>query len=285
VARPKKIGNAWDIVGLPGLAFLTLVFLAPLGAVVWSSLSDPSPSNYTQVLKDPVAVRALVNTVEAAAVVTVACILVGYPVAYWMVHLGKPWRYTLLAATLLPMCSSLLVRGYVITIILATHGPINNALMNLHVISAPLPLIYNRFAVYLALTNILVPFMILPIYAQLRQIDPNLALAAKGLGASPARVFRRITIPLSLNGVAAGGVLVFVLTLGFYVVPALVGGPSGLLVSQLIVQDIQQFLQNGLGSALSVVLILLTFIVLAFTSRFVRIQDLLGLSAGKKASK
>ena len=285
VARRRYSVNGWDVAGVPGLAFLMLVFVAPLVAVVWSSFADPSPRNYSQIFQDPVALRALKNTVEAAAVVTAACILIGYPIAYWMVHLGKFWRFTLMLATLLPLCSSLLVRGYVITIILATHGPINNGLIAIHLISQPLPLIYNRFAVYFALTNILVPFMILPIYAQLRQMDPNLALAARGLGATPATVFRRITIPLSLNGVAAGGVLVFVLTLGFYVVPALVGGPSGLMVSQLIVQDIQQFLQNGLGSALSVVLILLTFVVLAVTSRFVRIQDLLGLGSTEKPPK
>jgi putative spermidine/putrescine transport system permease protein len=277
--------NGWDAVGVPGLAFLVLVFLVPLGALVWSSLSDPSPANYTQIVHDQVAVRSLVNTLEAAAVVTASCIVLGYPIAYWMVTLGRMWRFVLLLATLLPMCSSLLVRGYVITIILATHGPINNALISLHLISSPLPLIYNRFAVYLALTNILIPFMILPIYAQLRQIDPNLTLAARGLGARSSTVFRRITVPLSLNGVAAGSVLVFVLTLGFYVVPALVGGPSGLLVSQLIVQDIQQFLQTGLGSALSVVLILLTFLVLAIMSRFVRLQDLLGLRTKENSTK
>jgi putative spermidine/putrescine transport system permease protein len=284
VARRLR-ANGWDAVGLPGLAFLVLVFLVPLAAVVWSSLSDPSPSNYSRIVHDPVAVRSLVNTLEAAAVVTVSCIVLGYPIAYGMVHLGRFWRLTLLLATLLPMCSSLLVRGYVITIILATHGPINNALISLHLISSPLPLIYNRFAVYFALTNILIPFMILPVFAQLRQIDPNLTLAAKGLGARSSTVFRRITIPLSLNGVAAGGVLVFVLTLGFYVVPALVGGPSGLLTSQLIVQDIQQFLQTGLGSALSVVLILLTFFVLAAMSRFVRLQDLLGLRTKEDSPK
>jgi putative spermidine/putrescine transport system permease protein len=284
VARRLK-ANGWDAVGLPGLAFLVLVFLVPLAALVWSSLSDPSPANYTQIVHDPVAVRALVNTLEAAAVVTVSCIVLGYPIAYGMVHLGRFWRSTLLLATLLPMCSSLLVRGYVITIILATHGPINNTLISLHLISSPLPLIYNRFAVYFALTNILIPFMILPIFAQLRQIDPNLTMAARGLGARSWTVLRRITVPLSLNGVAAGSVLVFVLTLGFYVVPALVGGPSGLLVSQLIVQDIQQFLQTGLGSALSVVLIMLTFVVLAAMSRFVRLQDLLGLRTKENSPK
>jgi ABC-type spermidine/putrescine transport system permease subunit I len=284
VARRLK-ANGWDAVGLPGLAFLVLVFLVPLAALVWSSLSDPSPANYTQIVHDPLAVRALVNTLEAAAVVTVSCIVLGYPIAYGMVHLGRFWRSTLLLATLLPMCSSLLVRGYVITIILATHGPINNALISLHLISSPLPLIYNRFAVYFALTNILIPFMILPIFAQLRQIDPNLTMAARGLGARSWTVLRRITVPLSLNGVAAGSVLVFVLTLGFYVVPALVGGPSGLLVSQLIVQDIQQFLQTGLGSALSVVLIMLTFVVLAAMSRFVRLQDLLGLRTKENSPK
>lgn len=285
MARGRLRANGWDAVGVPGLAYLVLVFLVPLAALVWSSLSDPSPANYTQIVHDPVAVRSLVNTLEAAGVVTLSCIVLGYPIAYWMVHLGRIWRFTLLLATILPMCSSLLVRGYVITIILATHGPINNVLISLHLISSPLPLIYNRFAVYFALTNILIPFMILPIYAQLRQIDPNLALAARGLGARPSTVFRRITVPLSLNGVAAGGVLVFVLTLGFYVVPALVGGPSGLLVSQLIVQDIQQFLQTGLGSALSVVLILLTFLVLAVMSRFVRLQDLLGLRTKETSTK
>jgi ABC-type spermidine/putrescine transport system permease subunit I len=179
---------------------------------------------------------------------------------------------------LLPLCTSLLVRGYAIYLMLAVNGPVNSALTSAHIIHQPLQLLFNQFAVVYALTNVLIPFQILPIYAELRRQDPDLRMAAASLGAGPFTVFRRVTLPLTRNGLVAGALIVFVLALGFYVIPGLVGGTSGNLISQLIDQEVDQYLQLGLGAALSIVLLVMVGIFLVVVSRFVNLREALGLA-------
>jgi putative spermidine/putrescine transport system permease protein len=218
------------------------------------------------------------HTIEVSVLVTIACAVIGYPVAYALAATRGVWRLLIAISLLLPLCTSLLVRGYAIYLMLAVNGPINNTLMSAHIIHQPLQLLFNQFSVVYALTNILVPFQILPIYAELRRQDPDLRLAASSLGARPFTVFRRVTLPLTRNGLIAGALIVFVLALGFYVIPGLVGGTSGTLISQLIDQEVDQYLQLGLGAALSIVLLVMVGIFLIIVSRFVNLREALGLA-------
>jgi putative spermidine/putrescine transport system permease protein len=270
--------NRWDIAGIPAIVFMILLFVVPFGVLVYDSLTQPSPDNYSQVFGSSVYLLIIWHTIEVSVLVTIACAVIGYPVAYALAATRGVWRLLIAISLLLPLCTSLLVRGYAIYLMLAVNGPVNSALTSAHIIHQPLQLLFNQFSVVYALTNILVPFQILPIYAELRRQDPDLRLAASSLGARPFTVFRRVTLPLTRNGLIAGALIVFVLALGFYVIPGLVGGTSGTLISQLIDQEVDQYLQLGLGAALSIVLLVMVGIFLIVVSRFVNLREALGLA-------
>lgn len=260
---------------LPPLLFLAVFFLAPLGHMVVRSLTDPSPANYARVLSSPVYPFALFTTIWMSAVVTAATLLLGYPFAYATHRAGGALRLALLLLVLLPFWSSLLVRSYAWTVLLRDSGIINWLLMQSGLTDAPLGLIGNKFAVIVGMTHILLPFMVLPILASLDRVEPNLLLAASGLGARPMRTFWRVTLPLTLSGVLAGSLLVFVLAIGFYITPAILGGRTAFF-SMLIVMATNQLLDFRFGSALGVILLVCVLLILFVGSRFVRLGDLFG---------
>jgi ABC-type spermidine/putrescine transport system permease subunit I len=182
----------------------------------------------------------------------------------------------LLIAVLLPFWSSLLVRTFAWQVLLRDTGVINRFLLDLGVINEPLALIRTTGGVIIGMSHILLPFMVLPIYAVMRRIDPEFGRAAANLGASPFASFIRIFVPLSLPGVLAGCLLVFILALGFYITPALLGGLRDQMISQLIVQQIQQRLDWGFGTAMSVLLVVITLIILFISSRMIQLRDVFG---------
>jgi ABC-type spermidine/putrescine transport system permease subunit I len=182
----------------------------------------------------------------------------------------------LLIAVLLPFWSSLLVRTFAWQVILRDTGVINRFLLDLGLISHPLTLIRTTGGVIIGMAHILLPFMVLPIYAVMRRIDPEYGRAAANLGAPPFSAFLRVFVPLSLPGVFAGSLLVFVLALGFYITPALLGGLKDQMISQLIVDEVQQALDWGSASAMAVLLMAFTFVVLFVASRIVRLRDVFG---------
>ena len=276
-ARPRV--NRWSALTLPAVVFLVAVFLIPLLAMTLRSVNDPPGaglSNYQQFFTQGAYVRVLTNTFWIALLATVACLVVGYPFAYLMTIVPGRVAGLLLIAVLLPFWSSLLVRTFAWQVLLRDTGVINRFLLDLGVISEPLTLIRTTTGVILGMSHILLPFMVLPMYAVMRRIDPEFSRAAANLGASPASAFLRIFVPLSLPGVLAGCLLVFVLALGFYITPALLGGLKDQMISQLIVQQVQQRLDWGFGTAMSVVLMLITFVVLFVASRAVRLRDVFG---------
>jgi putative spermidine/putrescine transport system permease protein len=207
---------------------------------------------------------------------TVTCLVVGYPFAYLMTVVSGRVAGLLLIAVLLPFWSSLLVRTFAWQVILRDTGIINRFLLDLGLISSPLTLIRTTLGVILGMSHILLPFMVLPLYAVMRRIDPEYGRAAANLGAPPMSAFLRVFVPLSLPGVVAGCLLVFVLALGFYITPALLGGLHDQMISQLIVQQIQQRLDWGFGTAMSVVLMVITLVILFVASRLVRLRDVFG---------
>lgn len=281
--RPRP--NFWTFAGIPGILFLVLAFGVPLVMIIVRSLTDPSPENYLGVLTDPVYRASLWRTVEIAVMVTVLSVVIGYPVAYVMARSSRGVMIFLLAVLMLSFWTSLLVRTFAWQVILNNTGIINSFLMDLGVIQAPLPLIRNLFAVFVGMVHILMPYAILAMYASLRSIPAEVEQAAQSLGARPSKVFLRVTLPLSLPGVVAGGVLVFVLSLGFYITPALLGGPQDALISQSIVLQVQQYLQPGMGSAMAVVLVLLVLVVLFLATRFVGLGRILGVTGTSEDSR
>ena len=276
--------NRWALLVLPATLFLLAFFVVPLLDMSIRSVTEPPDaglSNYTRFFEQEAYVRVLANTFWIASLTTAVCLLIGFPFAYLMTAVPGRIAGLLLIAVLLPFWSSLLVRTFAWQVILRDTGLLNSFLMDHGLTREPLPLVRTTTGVIIGMSHILLPFMVLPIWAVLRRIDPEFSRAAANLGASPATAFRRVVLPLSLPGVLAGCLLVFVLALGFYITPALLGGPRDQMISQLIVEQVQRTLDWGFAAAMSVLLMAFTLAILFVASRAVRVQDVFG-SAGEE---
>jgi putative spermidine/putrescine transport system permease protein len=270
--------DGWALIVLPGLLAIAVLFIWPLAVMAVRSFTDPSPGlgNYERFVASPLAMRSLVSTLTGAAVATLGCLLVGYPYAYVMASASGKLAALLGAIVLIPMAVSFLVRAFALQLLLWDTGVINGFLREIGLIDAPLPLIRNQFAVIFAMTSMLLPLFVLPAFSVMRRIDPDLTRAATILGASPLRAFVRVFLPLSLPGVAAGCLLVFVIALGYYITPALFGDGRTLYLGELIVFYTQR-LDWGLSSAISLILLAVTLLVLWIASRVVAIRDVFGV--------
>jgi len=276
--------NRWAALAIPVLVFLLVCFLAPLAIMAVRSVTDlPKGSegdalaNFRRFFGGEANLRVLGNTFWIAGLSTVGCLAIGYPYAYLM-NLATPrWAGILLIAVLVPFWSSLLVRTYAWQVILRDTGLINSTLQGWGVIDQPLDLYQTTTGVLLGMTQILLPFMVLPLFTTMARIDPELTKAAANLGATPTRAFLRVFLPLSIPGVLAGSLLVFVLALGFYITPALLGSPKDTMLSAFIATRVQQQLDWGLASAMAMVLIVVTLVVLFLASRVIRVRDVFGV--------
>ena len=221
---------------LPILLLYLIFFVYPLGRLFPISCFEPNFTlkNYVQFFKEPVYFSILLRTLRVSAIATVVCLIVGYPVAYSLAHAKGKRLVIFFACIILPFWTSILVRNYAWIVILQRKGLINTLLQWVGLIDEPLRLLYTEPAVMVGMIHFLLPLMILPIYSVLKGIDANLVLAAYNLGASPWSAFLRITFPLSLPGVGAGMSIVFIIGLGFFITPALLGGPKNLMISTLI---------------------------------------------------
>jgi ABC-type spermidine/putrescine transport system permease subunit I len=220
-------------------------------------------------------IRVFGITLQIALVTTIFTLLLGYPVAYALSSLSPGRANLLMILVLIPFWTSILVRSYAWMVLLGQEGIINEGLLAAGAISQPMQLLNTRLAVYVGMIHILLPFMILPLYAVMRGIDRNLLRAAGNLGAPPAAVFRRIFLPLSLPGVAAGCLLVFILSLGFYITPALLGGQRDVMISMLIQQQISQ-LKWGFGAALALVLLVMALGIYLIFTRLLGVERVYG---------
>ena len=247
----------------PLLLFMLVFYALPVLAMLLRSVAEPSwtLANYKALAGDTVFLHVFWTTLHTALAVTAGCLLLGYPVALALVRPGRTAAVALVIV-LLPFWTSILVRSYAWMVLLGRRGLLNEALLAGGIIDHPLRLLNTPIAVHVAMIHILLPYMILPIANALRQIDPSLSRAALGLGATPSRVFREVTLPLSMPGVAAGVLLVFVLSLGFYITPALVGGPRDMTIAMLIAQQVDQ-LNWPYAACLSAALLLVTLCIMA----------------------
>jgi ABC-type spermidine/putrescine transport system permease subunit I len=251
----------------PLLVFMLVFYALPVLAMLMRSVAEPSwtLANYQALAGDSVFLHVFWTTLRTAVAVTCGCLLLGYPVAMTLVRSDRTAGVALIVV-LLPFWTSILVRSYAWMVLLGRHGLLNEALLAVGVIEHPLRILNTSIAVHIAMIHILLPYMILPIANALRQIDPSLSRAALGLGATPFRVFREVILPLSMPGVAAGVLLVFVLSLGFYITPALVGGPRDMTVSMLIAQQVDQ-LNWPYAACLSAALLAATLAIMAVFQR------------------
>lgn len=270
----SRNARSWNLLIWPGLIFMGALFLLPFIQTAVRSLTDPGPENYAIFGDDPVYLRSLLTTFGTALLVTLVALVLAYPYAYLM-YRARPWAAgVLMLLVLLPFFTSLLVRTYAWTVWLQQTGIINSALLNLGVIDSPLALMRNTLGVTIGMTHSLLPFMVFPIYASMRGVAPNLMPAAMSLGAPGRLAFRTVFVPLTTTGILSGSLIVFVMSLGYYVTPALLGSPSNAMLSEHVVNQVEQQLEFGLGSALGMVLLLVTLVVLFLGTRLVRFRDI-----------
>lgn len=262
---------------LPAM-FLAVFFIVPLFGIVVRSLGWPgvTVAYYGRILRVPAYFAVTRNTFEIATGVTVSCLLMGYPIAYALANSRPRVARFVLVLVIIPFWTSLLVRNYAWMVLLGNNGLMNNLLNKLGLIDAPLPLLYNRFGVLVGMTHILLPYMVLSIFAVLRGIDPSLTRAAHNLGAGPLRAFWYVYLPLSGPGIIGGCLLVFIMALGFFVTPALLGGAKGIMLSMVIENQINQVVNWELASALAIFLLVITLPLLLLLFRHFAPERLVG---------
>ncbi len=219
-------------------------------------------------------IRVFVRTFWMSFVVTIWCLLLGYPVAWMLASLPVRYSNLVMILVLLPFWTSLLVRTASWIIVLQKEGIINKILMWTHITSEPLPLVFNRFGVYVAMVHILLPFMILPLYSVMKNIPPSLMRAASSLGANPITAFLKVYLPQSKPGISAGCLLVFILAIGYYITPALVGGPKDQMLSYFIAFFTNNTINWGMASGLAVLLLTATIVLYTVFNRFIGIERL-----------
>jgi len=261
-AAPSKRGGRLGLLAPAGL-LLIVGLIVPLVIMLWYAFTDPSVGlgNFRWYLGDAVQQRILLRTFTTAVNVTVVCVLLGYPYAYAMVAAGPKLRAVLTLLVLVPFWTSLMVRTFAWVILLQDHGPVRTLLATLGL--GEVQLIRTNLGVVIGMSQILLPFFVMPLYAVITNIDRRLILASSGLGAGPLTSFFRIWLPLSLPGVGAGSLIVFISSLGFYVTPALLGSPGNSLISQQIFTQVNGLLQWGRAGTMGVVLVVITFAILA----------------------
>ncbi len=220
--------------------------------------------------------RILVRTFYVSGVVTLFCLLLGYPLAYWLSTLRPRHANLLMIVVLVPFWTSILVRVAAWIVLLQREGLVNKALLSLGVIADPLTLLFNRTGVIISMTHILLPFMILPLYSVMQSVPQTYLRAAVSLGSPPLAAFFRVYVPQTWPGIGAGGLLVFILSIGYYVTPALLGGAADQMISYYIAQYVNQYVNWGLAAALSALLLAATLVLYAVYRRVVKTELSMG---------
>jgi putative spermidine/putrescine transport system permease protein len=261
----------------PAAALIGVFLLLPYLNIVVMSFRMPatglpygtgfSLDGYARFFSDAYYLTAMGQTLWLGAVTTLVCLLLGFPVAFQLARMNSRWRGPLYGIVLSPLLVGIVVRSYGWTILLGNNGVINRALREAGLIKVPLPLMYNSFGIVVALAHVFLPFMIMPILSSLQLVDPALENAARSLGATRATVLRRIVLPLAMPGVQSGMILVFVLAVSAYVTPVLVGGMRVKTMAVVIVDTLLDQFQWPFGSALALMLALISaLVIVAFVS-------------------
>lgn len=265
----------------PFFAIIGFVFVYPIAQLLFISFTEPTLTiaNYERVVGNPVYARVLMRTLWTAVLVTGLSVILGFPVAYYMSRARGVVVALVAVCVILPLWSSVLVRTAAWSFLFQREGLINSALMATGLTSEPLRLLYTQGAVVIAMTHVLLPFMILPIYGALRNIPDDYLRAAAVLGASRFRTFVEVILPLSLPGVVSGSLLVFLTALGFFITPALLGSPQELMIATLVSQQIREVLDWPFAAALVGVLTLFVTVLAIVFSKTLRFDRLMGGAA------
>jgi len=274
----KAAGFGWWLLILPAVLLLGVFYVAPILQVLAISVTEPTPGfgNYERLWTSAGVQRVIVTTLRICVITTVLALLLGYAIAYAITLASPRARGWWMLAVLVPLWISVLVRAFAWVTLLRRQGLVNNGLMGSGLISEPLPLVWNEFGIIVGMVHYMVPFAVLPMLASMREIDPRLLAAARGLGAARREVFRLVFLPLSLPGVIAAGVLVFIFSLGFYITPAILGGGKTLMAAEWISLQILDLIRWGLGTMMATMLVLAILLTLLVFSRIVDLRRIFG---------
>jgi putative spermidine/putrescine transport system permease protein len=261
------------LLALPALVVIVLFFLIPVGLILAQSVLDPAPTTrfYVQLFTTPEYLTVFLISFKIALLTSAISMVASYPVAYLLVIAPPPVRSIMLTLILLPFWTNVLIRCYAWMLMLQTKGLVNTLLVGwTHLFAAPLLLVFNFTGVIIGMVHYVVPINILVLYSVMKAIDLRLVQAAKGLGANPLRAFAAVFVPLSLPGVRAAAMLIFVISLGFFVTPALLGGRTEITAAMLVTTYFSDVLNWGFGSAIATVLLVVTVIGLCLYFAFQR---------------
>ena len=291
VARVQRgKGGRFAVIGVPYL-WLAIFFVVPFLIVIKIAFSETqlaqppygplyevgadghvavtaTAENFKSLLADAFYLKAYLKSLKMALVSTFFALLIAYPMAYGIARAKQPWRNALLMLVVLPFWTSFLIRVYAWKVLLQGNGPLNGLLLALGVIDEPLQILYTDFAIYLGIVYSYLPFMLLPLYAALERLDPTLNEAAADLGATPRRVFLSITLPLSVPGIVAGCLLVFIPAVGEFVIPELLGGPDAAMIGRVLWNEFFANRNWPVASAVAVVMLLALVVPIMLFQRY-----------------
>lgn len=278
IARLVGQRNLYWLLILPALFMMVVFFVYPLARVLWVSVTEPAPglANYGLLFTSPAVQRIIVTTIRICTVTSLLTLVLGYVVAYAMVHVTEAHRQWMLFCVLLTFWLSVLVRAFAWVMILRSEGPINAALLGLGLVERPVALVRNEIGVVIGMVHYMLPYAVLPLYANMQGIDRRLVAAARGLGASPFVAFWRVFLPLNRPGIVGAGLLVFVFSLGFYITPAILGGGRATMIAEYIGIQILATVRWGLATMLASSLLVTVFLMIFLMSRVVSLRRLFG---------
>ncbi len=277
-ARPRATGGT----GMLFLPLAIMLLVIHVGPMIWFFIQTFSSADqgFVQQLNDTVFSRDMLHvlgaTVSTAAQVTLLTLVLAYPVAYSLCRASRFAMAGILACVIVPYFTSVIVRTYSWMVLLGRNGVINRVLLDLGVIHEPLHLMYNQGSVLVGMVYVLLPYLVLTLYAAMKSIDGNLLLAANGMGASHACAFFKVFWPLSLPGVVSGCLIVYILAIGFFITPALMGSSNDVMIAMLIQREVEVNLNWELAAALSLVLLAVTLVLFAIYCRYTNIDRMMG---------
>lgn len=278
--RRSLFGSGWLLV-LPFLGMLIALYIGPILNILWLSVTDPEPglANYAQLATSESLIRIIANTLRICLLTTLFSVVIGYLIAYAMVHASARNQSVMLALLLISFWISVLVRTFSWLMLLGNNGLINNTLEAMNVISEPIAFVRNELGVLIGMVHYMVPYAVLPLLANMQGLDQRVFQASRNLGASSGTTFRRIYLPLTRPGIVAASLLVFILSLGFYVTPAILGGGKVLMVAEYISVQLLVTLKWGTAAMLASLMLFGVMALLWIMSRFMKLSSVFGGAA------
>lgn len=279
--RLQEVREQWMLLGLaaPAVLIIVAIILIPVGWLFYLSFvggdGQLSLEHYQKMIQYKSYARVFMTTFQVSMLTTLICILIGYPLAYFLAQLPQRLAGFFMLAVLLPFWTSLLVRTYAWLVLLQRKGILNDFAIHIGLWETPIKLVHNMTGTLIGMAHIMLPFLVLPLYGAMRKIERDMMHAAANLGASPIHAFWKVFFPLSLSGLVAGSLIVFVLCLGFYVTPAVLGGGRVVMVATQITAILENQFDWGAASALGVVLLVATLVILYAASRLLKLDSAL----------